>query len=396
MKNLLSFDFLMDCLDNSTNGFLVLNLDKEVIYVNKSAKKLFAAELKSLLGNYIQCKNTLAEIANCQNTSKCKGCILNKTIDRAVIKKDDQMINSLELNTNEGTMNVAIKIRNSHGYIILEILNIAEESREANILLRMSEKSRDSMYYKDLKLRYLSVNNTYSENLNIPREDILFLTDRELLEKGIIKEEVYEKVRRSDYLALENGYYNCIEEFDGRYFSVSKEYIDDGILCITKEITGEVLANKRAEIDSLTGLNNRSSFSKTIKDILENKIDGYYLVLIDMDNLRIINNTLGHLKGDEYLKLLGEILLKQVNGTFYRVGGDEFAALINGESDRVDKVLKNIFKELEELNTEIPLTVSVGSKKLDISLDYKENYQEVDKLLYESKNSGKNRYIIES
>lgn len=53
-----------------------------------------------------------------------------------------------------------------------------------------------------------------------------------------------------------------------------------------------------------------------------------------------------------------------------------------------------IFKELENLNYNPPLTISVGINKIDIKKTYIENYKEADTLLYKAKKNGKNSFIL--
>ncbi|MGL5355327.1 MAG: GGDEF domain-containing protein, partial [Cetobacterium sp.] len=139
---------------------------------------------------------------------------------------------------------------------------------------------------------------------------------------------------------------------------------------------------------------NRRKFLKMIDYIYENKINSYYLILIDLDDLRNLNNNDGHLKGDEYLKKLGEILNNNSAGLFFRTGGDEFAGLVNRDEKKVREVLDNIYKKLSNLGLTPKLSISTGAAKIEIEKTYLENYETVDKLLYRVKHEGKNNYII--
>ena len=110
----------------------------------------------------------------------------------------------------------------------------------------------------------------------------------------------------------------------------------------------------------------------------------------------------GHLKGDNYLSLLANILKENHKATFFRIGGDEFAVLIKCEGNRncieyIEKIFTEIFNALEKINSTLTpkLSISVGIKKIDLNKDYLINYEETDKLLYKVKESGKNSFIIE-
>ncbi|MGL5413247.1 PAS domain-containing protein [Cetobacterium sp.] len=113
---------------------------------------------------------------------------------------------------------------------------------------------------------------------------------------------------------------------------------------------------------------------ETIDYIYENKIDTYYLILIDLDNLRSLNNN--------------------PEGIFFRIGGDEFSGLINRSKTEVEEILKKIYGDLIKIGLSPQLSISTGAKNLDISKNYLENYANTDKLLYEAKLKGKGCYIL--
>lgn len=392
---LLEYEILKDQLDNGANGILILNKDKRLIYQNNIAKKVFHSKINNYLGNYIKCNNTVREMVDCQNTSKCNICILNFSINKVIETGKTQKLNNISLDTNMLGDKVSLEIRLVLDKIIIEFIDGSEKSRQVNVLSNLIDKSDDIMYYKDFKLRYLAVNNRCSKAFNVKKEDMLYSTDKELFRKDLMDKKTYEAIVETDISTLEKGYYTGVEKHDGKYFNVFKEAIDDGILCISKEITEEVEATKNSEVDELTGLANRRRLTKDIDYIFSKKTNGYYFALFDLDNLRGINNTLGHLVGDRYLRLLSEVFLMSKNAKFFRLGGDEFAALIKGSKFEVESIITGVFSKLEELETEIPITISVGAKTLDINKLFFETYQDVDELMYKVKNNGKNGYIIE-
>lgn len=91
-----------------------------------------------------------------------------------------------------------------------------------------------------------------------------------------------------------------------------------------------------AEHDSLTGLYNREYFMTELDRVIENIRRGvksdYALLYIDLDNFKFVNDTLGHLAGDQVLIEVTEMLSKRhrKSDLLARLGGDEFAILING------------------------------------------------------------------
>lgn len=86
--------------------------------------------------------------------------------------------------------------------------------------------------------------------------------------------------------------------------------------------------------DALTGLNNRRRFDQYIKEH-SRAADSWYLIMIDLDDFKKINDTYGHLTGDEALRQTAGLLKKafgKTNSFLARYGGDEFAVILDAQS----------------------------------------------------------------
>lgn len=100
-----------------------------------------------------------------------------------------------------------------------------------------------------------------------------------------------------------------------------------------------------AEIDSLTGLPNRHSYNEYLKQPHDNE-DSVCVFLFDINNLKYVNDTFGHSKGDELIKnasqCLKECFLNTSGNNCYRIGGDEFVAILESinENDIKEYVQK--------------------------------------------------------
>ena len=159
--------------------------------------------------------------------------------------------------------------------------------------------------------------------------------------------------------------------------------------------------------DSLTGLPNRSLFMQEIERCLDNAIDcpgqEFAVLFIDLDRFKIINDSLGHLTGDELLIACAQRLTKCISdqAILARLGGDEFTILLEGIGDVEDAVIvaKKILREFATPfhlgNRNLMITVSIG-----IVVGNSEYRQEIDLLrdadtaLYKAKELGKARYEI--
>lgn len=385
---------LSKLIDEQSNGLIVLNKDLVVLYANKKVREFFSSDTNQLLGNYIKCNNTIVENSYCQQTSKCSECILSNAIKQLKKMSNNQNIDNLKFNSEGEYINISLKISYMYDFIILEFTDLCNLYEEVNFLSRMMDKSKEIMFFKDSNLKYKYVNQSCAELFNCEKNKIIDKNDEELLRQKHIDESLYKWLIKGDTNTLDKGYSNQIIPYKKSYFNISKEKIEDGILCIGRDITEEINANKRAETDVLTGLFNRRKFISDMDRILKYKGDGFYLALIDIDNLKNLNNNYGHLKGDKYLEKLGQILNDTNKGRFYRIGGDEFAGIVRLNKKDVKSMFDDIFKKLKNLNDNPPLTISVGINKIDIKKTYIENYKQADTLLYKAKENGKNSFVL--
>ena len=123
------------------------------------------------------------------------------------------------------------------------------------------------------------------------------------------------------------------------------------------------LYQKLAFMDLSTGVGSHSawySFTEEFKD--EGKKDRYCLVLFDMNNLKYMNDTFGHLQGDAMIKSLCECLQKasKNKGSIYRIGGDEFIFICKNETEEWVKAMLHDFDELVENQKETEISFSAA------------------------------------
>lgn len=162
------------------------------------------------------------------------------------------------------------------------------------------------------------------------------------------------------------------------------------------------LLNEENRIDPLTKFYNRKELFKdliSIGDNLKNEaVPECYLLMIDMDDFKAINDTYSHLAGDKTLVFVARTILSLIRNTdkAYRFGGDEFIIVLNRCTLNIaqsiaEKIRENIEKaRLFYENNEIHITVSIGVSKLS-GKEVKTSLRKADKALYEAKNKNKNQ-----
>ncbi len=158
------------------------------------------------------------------------------------------------------------------------------------------------------------------------------------------------------------------------------------------------------ERDVTTGLLSKRAIIEYTENLLRNKPKyNVNLCIVDLDNFKQINDTLGHMFGDEVLARVAGILKDAVvgKGVAGRIGGDEMFVVLEGVNSLSDLrgVMRSIrnnvewaYKDRKEVP---PLTCSIGvSTYPDDALVYDDLFKIADKMLYRAKAKGKNRYII--
>ncbi len=162
------------------------------------------------------------------------------------------------------------------------------------------------------------------------------------------------------------------------------------------------MLNHQATHDELTGLINRREFEVRLSQALENaRVDEqeHTLIYMDMDNFKIVNDSCGHLAGDELLKEFCALLKTHVRNTdtFARLGGDEFAVLLIGcPMHQAKNIAEEIHEQVQDFrflwnNRSFEIGVSMG-----ITLITKQNksttevLNNADSACYVAKNAGRN------
>lgn len=163
--------------------------------------------------------------------------------------------------------------------------------------------------------------------------------------------------------------------------------------------------------DPLTGLNNRGFFQRVLSREME-KSHSYKvpltLVIMDIDDFKVINDTHGHVCGDEVIKDLASILSNEIRSGDYaaRIGGEEFALILPGTGKvksepllrRILSVIRKSYSSCSTGQDKIPFTVSIGAATYrgKAQLRVEELLAQADRQLYQVKNSGKNSLKIVS
>ena len=150
--------------------------------------------------------------------------------------------------------------------------------------------------------------------------------------------------------------------------------------------------------DYLTTAYNRFGITARVDDLISENIP-FYLIYIDLDNFKSVNDTLGHKSGDDVLVKLVNFWrdkLSNVNGTIGRLGGDEFAIIVETNSKQfIEEILSRIIKEINSLTDDSlnGVTLSAGVVSYPTDSDAAQKlFMYADTALYKAKTLGKANY----
>lgn len=304
----------------------------------------------------------------------------------APLKKDDKKIGFL------GILQDQTERKKSE----LEII------KQKNLLKTIIDTIPDSIFYKDINGTYLDCNIAFAKDYyKLEKEEVIGKKDIDIVKDNTL----IKSIISTDIRVLENKQKEVtkIKIKDGnnvKYMeSIKTPIIDNneeiwGIVGISRDVTDKVLLErdlkKMSYIDKLTNVYNRAYFDKKIEKINKEKYLPLSLIMGDVDGLKIVNDTLGHLQGDELLIQISNVLKKvcKSDNLIIRWGGDEFVILLlntdYNESERLCKDIKEACMREESMT--IPLSISLGcATKSDINTNIEEVLKEAEDKLYKQK-----------
>ena len=363
-----------------------------------------------------------------------------KTMARAIAEMFDDLENGREeskkriiLARGEQTYYYGIKIihfYNTSGDPIRSIGMIYDisENYEKELMLKREKKMRSffmsdviGVYEINVTLDRVLGQTEEAHNSNVTYTRIL----KEFAGKCVaeeFREEICEKCSvnnlRTRFLSGEN---NFIQEYkylrdDGTNFWVACEThlerdAQSGNLIafvtvrdIDSKKRKELYLEERAVVDPLTKVYNRSAGRQYIMKALSEMRPGETSVfmLLDLDHFKQLNDTLGHMCGDEALKDVAEILKSHFRryDIVCRLGGDEFVVFIQRIPVEVlDRVITSLLKKMELVyereGVKVAITISAGAALVpEHGSTFEELYEKADRALYQVKNTTRNAYKI--
>lgn len=249
------------------------------------------------------------------------------------------------------------------------------------ILITIASIKTQSIFYLEGSTFYIG--NLYFLQPLITYGYILYTSTRALV--NAYSDNNYIKRYRYLYLAI-FGYITSILNLIQVYTSLSGLYmmgITLGFLLIHLSIMDESVST-----DSFTKLGNRNAFNQDLESIVKSTVLGnLYLLIIDIDYFKRINDIYGRREGDNVIKDVSSLLYRYANSmgfSAYRYGGDKFALLAEVENKNeivnICKKLKLLVNDLNK-NRECKVSLSIGYSKYTDDMSIEELIDNADDML---------------
>jgi len=283
---------------------------------------------------------------------------------------------------------------------IEEALNELKRTEELKRFRALMEQINDAIFLIDAKNgKFFDANQTACKWLGCDRDKLVKMSVLDI-QSDITKswDQTIRKVRRAKEGLTVEGW--CRRK-NGRKFpvSVSLRLIEFGeeecIAAVARDITEQKQAEKQIKYlsfhDKLTNLYNRAYFEEEMHRLEKSRSFPVSIIVIDLDGLKIVNDTMGHYQGDELLRRFARIIRNQFRSSdvVARIGGDEFAIILPQTSRQTaDEVISRISRVIEENNAheQLPLSISLGAATAENpGQSLWDTFKEADSKMYRDK-----------
>jgi len=192
-------------------------------------------------------------------------------------------------------------------------------------------------------------------------------------------------------------------------FQEIQEHLDTEVQTANETISTLMQRVKHLEtksnIDPLTKTYNRRAMDHYFEGILDpsHELNNFAIMMIDIDNFKVVNDTHGHIAGDKVLIFLGRLLKRTIRegDKVFRFGGEEFLITLNRINPEVcHKISDRILRLIREntllfKNAQLSVTLSIGATMYKKGDTQESIIERADKALYRAKTTGKDKIEVE-
>lgn len=263
------------------------------------------------------------------------------------------------------------------------------------------ESMEDLVFMMDRDCRFILVNGKVLESLSAPENQVVGKRYHDFYDSSDSK--VFSGHLAKVFESGKSFRYEHKNKKDSRYALRTISPLLHGgsgkvqyVVVVSRDITDLKETEEKLKFlslhDSLTGLYNRAYFEEEMRRFDTDRFEGVGIIVCDIDGLKLINDTLGHDKGDELLVAASKVIRRSFRGSdvVARVGGDEFAILLPESSqsklEYICRRIKNTLSQHNEKKNVLPLSISVGfAIRNSPGQEMAKLYREADNNMYKEK-----------
>jgi diguanylate cyclase (GGDEF)-like protein/PAS domain S-box-containing protein len=279
---------------------------------------------------------------------------------------------------------------------------------------RLFEEARTAFFVMDRDSTLLEVNGSFETMLGRSRDELYrtrmleLAADADAFERILVDLRAHDRVLDTEIVMRRGDGAEVVCTLNGGSQVVEGDIVYTGSLRdITQHKEAQAELERNALHDALTGLPNRVVFMDRLERLLKHSQRrseyGFAVLFLDLDNFKQINDSLGHMAGDELLVTVARRIETAVRqgDTVARIGGDEFAVLLDMVQDAaavtfiVDRIRESLALSFEPEVAVSGMSASIG---IAISISGYERAEDLlrdaDSAMYRAKASGRNDYVI--
>ncbi len=379
-----------------------------------------------------ECMDIIEEHVLSEDQDSVKCAMDRRTLVKHLDQNNTYMI-TFRLKAEQEPSYVSLKItrmQDDDRFIIFALTDVSEQMNEHNAAAKMREEqiaynrisalagdffciyvvNPESGQYREISAtsgfdnfeRFSEGENFFSDS-RVKAEKMVYPDDQGLFISMVTKEKVLEEVEKNGLFTLsyrimldgEPRYVQLkavmLDEVEGKRLIVGYNDIDAAVR--QEEEYGKRLAQARIEanIDALTGVKNRNAY-RVYEERLNAQIEigrapEFAIIILDVNDLKKVNDNEGHKAGDQYLRDACRIVCTTFKRSpVFRVGGDEFCVLAQGDDySRLDELVEQMNCHNDEAVINGGIVVALGMARYDSDSKVASVYERADRKMYENK-----------
>lgn len=405
-------------LEAAGEGVVSLDRDGQIVYANDRAARILGLDADRMLGR--PCCSVLAVTDEQGNLIPEQDCPFlntirhNRQFQSATSSFKDAAGNPVLIDyvatplIDEGTVSGCVVVFNESS----ERHRLAEQLNTTDVIL---SQAAEAVMVTDERGIIVSVNRAFVEITGYSEVEAIGQTPR-LLRSGIhtqnFYETLWEKIRLDGRWAGEIWNRRRNGEVYPQWGTISVILDANGVIKNYVAVFSDISKAKQAEEklyylanhDPLTGLPNRMRFTEQLGRSIERakrQKSRLAVAFVDLDRFKIVNDTLGHIAGDNYLQTIANRMMQSVRKDDFlaRWGGDEFILTLEDISDRdrlaelIERIIHCISEPINIQGHELDATASIGLAIYpDDALLGTDLIKAADTAMYQAKDNGRNRF----